>query len=97
MDESTIRRRAQAHGDATVAGDLKRAGSDLSKGAMAQAPEVMGKMPKQLTGAHIQSVRPEGQEWIAVIRYEGGPDELQVESRWAESDGTPVITNLRIV
>jgi hypothetical protein len=95
VDEQTVREHAQAHGDATVAGDLKRAGGDLTPEAMAQAPGVMGEMPRSLTGAEIASLIAEGDEFVAVIRYIAAGGEAVVESRWAERDGRPKIVNLR--
>lgn len=95
MDEQTVREHAKAHGEATVAGDLRRAGGDLAPEAMAQAPGVMGEMPRSLTGSEIASLTADGDEFVAVIRYRGASGEATVESRWAERDGRPKIVNLR--
>lgn len=97
MDESSVREHAQGHGDATVAGDLRRAGSDLSKEALNQAGEVMGKMPKELTAAEVTSVERDGDEMLAQIRYSGNQGEVVVESRWAERDGRPKIIDLKVL
>lgn len=97
MDEATIRQRAQDHGEATVAGDLKRAGSDLDKSAYAAAGDVMKQMPEDLSSCEVQTVREEGNDWVAAIRYSGGSASTIVESRWADRDGTPKIVDLKVV
>jgi hypothetical protein len=97
MDESTVRQQAEIHGKATVSGDLRTAGSDLTKEAMAQAPGVMKAMPAVLESCEVTSVTTDGDEVVAQIRYAGGGEESIVESRWAERDGAPKIVSLRVV
>ena len=97
MDESAVRQQAEAHGRATVAGDLKTAGGDLDKGAYAAAGEVMKQMPSDLTGSEVTGVRADGEEWVVSIRYSGSSDSATVESRWADRDGTPKIVDLKVV
>lgn len=96
MDEQTVRRHAQAHGEATVAGDLRKAGADLTTEAMAQAPGVMKAMPGKLTSCEIASVDGQGDEFVALIRYMGDAGEIMVASRWAERDDRPKITDLQV-
>ncbi len=91
-----IRQHAEAHGQATVAGDLKRAGSYLTPEAMAQAPGVMRSMPSPLTSCEVTAVQSSGDESVATIRYVGEGGELVVESRWAERDGQPKIVDLGV-
>lgn len=97
MDESIVRQHAEAHAQATVAGDLKRAGSDLTPGAMAQAPGVMRSMPSPLTASEVTELRAAGDECVATIRYVGVEGEARVESRWAEQEGRPMIVNLEVL
>lgn len=97
MDEATVRQRAQEHGEATVAGDLKRAGGDLDKSAYAAAGEVMKQMPEDLSSCEVATVRPEGDEWVAAIVYKGGSATTTVESRWAEREGSAKIVDLKVV
>lgn len=97
MDETTIRERAQAHGEATVAGDLKRASSDLDKTAYAAAGDVMKKMPEDLSSCEVVSVTADGSDWLASIRYGGSSETTTVESRWADRDGEPKIVDLKVV
>lgn len=97
MDEATVRQRAQEHGEATVAGDLKRAGGDLDKSAYAAAGEVMKQMPEDLSACDVTSVNPEGNEWIATISYSGSSATTTVQSRWAEREGSAKIIDLKVV
>jgi hypothetical protein len=97
MDESTVRDRAEAHGKATVAGDLRVAGADLTKEAMSQAGDVMKAMPDPLESSEVTSVQTDGAEFVAQIRYAGGGSETMVESRWADRDGTPKIVSLKVL
>lgn len=97
MDEGTVRDRAEAHGKATVAGDLRVAGADLTKEAMAQAGDVMKAMPDPLESSEVTSVQADGDEFVAQIRYAGGGSESLVESRWADREGSPKIVALKVL
>ena len=97
MDEDTVRRQAEAHGRATVEGDLRAAGSDLTQDALPAASEVMKKMPTSLSSSAIESVASEGDEYVVLIRYSGEDGDAVVESRWAERDGRPKIVDLKVV
>ena len=97
MDETTVRERAEIHGKATVSGDLRTAGADLTKEAMAQAPAVMKAMPATLESCEVTSVHAEGDEVVAQIRYSGSGQEATVESRWADRDGSPKIVDLKVL
>jgi hypothetical protein len=97
MDESTVRQQAEIHAKATVSGDLRTAGSDLTKEAIAQAPDVMKAMPATLESCEVTSVETEGNEIVAQIRYSGGGEEAIVASRWAERDGAPKIVDLKVL
>jgi hypothetical protein len=97
MEEETVRRHAEAHAQATVAGDLKAAGSDLTRDALPAAGEVMKQMPRSLTSSAIDSIRSEGNEYVVLIRYSGEDSAAVVESRWAEHEGSPKIVDLKVV
>ncbi len=71
MDETTVRESANAHAQAMVAGDLGRAGSDLSPEAMESAGTVMKQMPRPVTAAEVVSVEPDGDAMVCKIRYSG--------------------------
>ena len=96
MDEQAVRSAAQEHAEATVAKDFKTAGATLTKPAMAQAGDVMKAMPGELSGCEIASVTQEGDEMVVGITYRGADGEKTVTSRWAEVDGRPMITDLKV-
>lgn len=97
MDENTIRERAQAHGQATVAGDLKTAGRDLDKSAYEAAGEVMKKLPEDLTGCEVTSIQDTGDRASVTIRYTGSGKSTEVESTWAEREGEAKIVDLKVL
>ena len=97
MDENTVRHHAEAHGRATVEGDLRTAGSDLTKDAMPAAGDVMKKMPAALSSSAVEGVSPEGDEYVVLIRYSSEDGDAVVESRWAEREGRPKIVDLKVV
>jgi hypothetical protein len=97
MDEQTIRLHAQAHGDAVVANDLRQAASDLTPEAQQDAPAVMGKLPRPVASATVESVEEREGEFVALISYGGESDSVKVESRWTEHEGRPMIVSLTVV
>ena len=97
MNEADVRKHAEAHGEAIVAGDLRRASEDLTKEAQAQAGAVMSKMPRPVIAATVESVESVGDEFVAAILYSGEDSAAHVESRWGERDGRPMIVELRLV
>ncbi len=97
MDEQAVRTHAEGHGAAMVAGDLRRAGRDLTPEAQAQAPEVMSKVPKKVESAEVVSLEVDGDEAVVRAVYKGGGTEVTVESRWGERDGRPKILDMKVV
>ena len=97
MDEEQVRTSAETHGRATAEGDLRVAGSFLTKDAMAKAGEVMKAMPEGLHAAEVTGVEAAGDDYVALIRYTGSSGDVTVESRWAETEGAPKIVDLKVV
>ena len=97
MDEQTVREAGQTHGDAVVRGDLRTAGSYLTKEAMGAAQEVMGSLPQPIQQAECFAVSEAGDAFVARIRYRGETDEKVVESHWEEREGEPKIVDLRVL
>lgn len=97
MEETTVRQHAEDHGQAVVDGDLRKAGSDLTKEGLAAAGTVNPKLPRPVTGATVLSVVAAGDEFVATIHYTGDDAEATVESRWAERDRRPMIVDMKIV
>jgi uncharacterized protein YodC (DUF2158 family) len=97
VDEASVREHAQAHGDAVVAGDLRRAGSDLDGEALAQAGGVMKQLPETITAAELVSVELAGDTAIVRTRYSGDESEGTVECRWEDREGRPKIVDMKVV
>ena len=97
MDEDVVREHASKHGKATVEGDFKTAGSDLTPEAAEQAPDVMKAMPRDLKSSEISSVTKDGEAYIATIEYSSDDSTTKVESTWEEREGCPRIVNLKVL
>lgn len=97
MDEQTVRTHAEDHGAALVAGDLRKAGADLTPEAQSQAPDVMSNFPKRVESAEVVSLDVQGEEAIVRALYKGEGKEVTVESRWGERDGRPKILDMKVV
>ena len=97
MDEQSVRTHAEQHGEALIAGDLRRAGGDLTPEAQAQAPDVMSNFPKTVESAAVVSLEVDGEEAVVQALYKGGDKEVTVEARWGERDGRPKILDMKVV
>ncbi len=97
MDELAVRTHAEAHGNAIIEGDLRRAGGDLTPEAQAQAPDVMSNFPKKVESAEVVSLNVDGEEAVVQARYAGEGKEVTVESRWGDRDGRPKILDMKVV
>ena len=97
MDEQAVRTHAEAHGNAIIEGDLRRAGGDLTPEAQAQAPDVMSNFPKKVESAEVVSLNVDGEEAVVQARYAGEGKEVTVESRWGDRDGRPKILDMKVV
>jgi hypothetical protein len=97
VDEAKVREHAEAHGQAVVAGDLNKAGQDLTKEGLKAAGEVMPKLPRPVTAAEVVSIEENEAEHVVMIRYRGEDSEATVRSQWAERDGRPMIVDMKVV
>ena len=97
MDEQSVREAAETHARATVERDYGTAGSYLGDGMMSRAGEVMKEMPRRLTGSEVTSVEATDGGYTCRIRYTGEDGATDVDSRWADVDGSPKIVGLEVV
>jgi hypothetical protein len=91
MDEQTVRDRAKALCDAIVAGDVETATADASPELRRNLGEVIGLFPLPATEASIESVTQGGSSFVVVLRMVGESDEVQVQTRWKDRDGSPTL------
>ena len=96
MDETLATQRAREHGEAVVAGDLRRAAGDLHPAAREQAADVMRRLPQPLTAAEVIGAEPSGAGQVVLIAYRGQTGETVVASTWEERDGEVSIVELEI-
>jgi hypothetical protein len=97
MDTATIRRHAEAHADAVVAGDLRRAAEDLTDSGKADAPAVMDGLPKKIDSASVTDITRKNGESTSVTTYSGEGRDISVLSHWIDVDGRPMITKLTLL
>jgi hypothetical protein len=91
MDERTVRERARAMCDAIVAGDVEAATADASPELRRNLGEVIGLFPLPATEAAIESMSQGGSSFVVVLRMVGETDEVQIQTRWKDRDGSPTL------
>ena len=91
MNEQTVRERAQAMCAAIVAGDVGTATADASPELRRNLGEVIGLFPLPATEASIESITQGGSSFVVVLRMVGETDEVQVQTRWKDRDGSPTL------
>ena len=91
MDEQTVRDHARKMCDAIVAGDVDAAIADASPELRRNLGEVIGLFPLPATEAEIESITQGGSSYVVVLRMVGETDEVQVQTRWKDRDGSPTL------
>ena len=97
MDEATIRKYAEAHGDAVVKGDQQHLMSDIAPDALAGLAGVAAQMPNPVKSANVESIDASGEEAVVRICYSGEDKTTTVQSRWAQQGDRPVIVAAEVV
>ncbi len=92
MDEQDVRARAEAVCVALVTGDVGVFIELLSRELRQNVGEVMTLLPLPATEATVESIASGGSAaQTAVIRIVGEHEEVTIQTRWKERDGTPTI------
>jgi tryptophan synthase alpha subunit len=94
MDEAAVRASAQEVCDALVAGDIEGAIGHLSDELRRNLGEVVALLPLPATEATIESVERGGSGFVVVVSLVGETDQVQVQTRWKDRDGTPKIVEV---
>jgi hypothetical protein len=97
MQESDVRKFAEAHGKSIVTGDQASLMADFVPDMLPKLGAVAGSMPQPVQSAEVQSVALSGEEAVVRILYTGADKSVTVESRWAERDGRPKIIGAELV
>lgn len=77
--------------DAIVAGNIDTAIADASPELRRNLGEVIGLFPLPATQASIESIAQGGSGFVVVLRLVGETDEVQIQTRWKDRDGTPTL------
>ncbi len=95
MDEQQVRERAEAVCAALVAGDVEAAIGDFSEELRRNLGEVLALLPLPASEVAIESIDHGGQGSHAVVlRFVGETEEVLIQTRWKERDGTPTIVEV---
>lgn len=94
MDETAVRDRATAFGDALVAGDIDRAIQDLSDELRRNLGEVVALFPLPALEATVESVDHSGSGYNVVLRLAGESSEDRIQTRWKDREGRPRIVEV---
>jgi hypothetical protein len=97
MDEATIRKYAEAHGENIVKGDMQAGMADIDPSVMASLAGLASEMPNPATSAEVKSIDAGGEEAIVQITYSGADKTATVQSRWKDNGQRPVIVAAEIV
>jgi hypothetical protein len=91
MDEQTVREHARKMCEAIVAGDVDTAIADASPELRRNLGEVIGLFPLPATEAAVDSITQGGSSFVVVLRMVGETEEVQVQTRWKDRDGSPTL------
>ena len=91
MDESEVRERAQALCDALCAGEIDSAIAVFSDELRRNLGEVLALFPLPATEVEIESIERGRAGFNVVLRLVGDAEEVKVQTRWKDRDGTPTV------
>lgn len=91
MNDDDVREHAQAMCDALVAGDVERATAAFSEQLRHNLGEVLILLPLPATAATVESVERGGSSYTVMLRIVGATEEVEVQTRWKDRDGQPMV------
>ena len=94
MDEDQVRSAAGAFGDALVDGDVDRAISQLSDELHRNLGEVVSLLPLPVREATVEAIDRGASAFVVTSRLVGETDEVELQTRWKDRDGTPRIVEV---
>ncbi|MEP7158378.1 MAG: hypothetical protein ABI797_03050 [Chloroflexota bacterium] len=94
MEEADVRLHADAFCAALLAGDIGKAAEELSKELHANLGQVVAMLPMPLKAAEVESAERTASGMRLVLHLTGDTEETQLETRWKERDGMPVIVEV---
>lgn len=90
-DEEAVREHATAMCEALTAGDMERATADFSQELRRNLGEIVAMLPLPATEAAVESVERGGSGFVVVLRLVGETDEVRIQTRWKDRDGSPTV------
>ena len=94
MEEADVRLHADAFCAALLAGDIGKAAEELSKELHAHLGQTVALLPMPLIAAEVASAERTASGMLLVLHLTGETEETQLETRWKERDGKPVIVEV---
>jgi hypothetical protein len=91
MDEQAVREHARALCEKLVAGDIDRAIEQFSPELRRNLGEVVALLPLPASEVTVESVEQGGAGYNVVIRLVGETEEVLIQTRWKDRDGTPTV------
>ena len=94
MDVEMVRERAESFCAALDSGDIEAATAHMSPELHRNLGEVLALLPLPSTGSTVQSAEKSGPGWNVVLHLNGETDEVELQTRWKDRDGTPTIVEV---
>jgi hypothetical protein len=91
MNEEAVRERAEAFCRALMSGDIGQAADHMSRELRANLGPVVALLPLPLTEGTIASMETTGSGYRVVLSLVGEGEAVQLETRWKERDGQPIV------
>jgi hypothetical protein len=91
MDEQAVREHARALCEKLATGDIDRAIEQFSPELRRNLGEVIALLPLPASEVTVESVEQGGSGFNVVIRLVGETEEVLIQTRWKDRDGTPTV------
>ena len=89
MDEQAVRDHAEVVCDALASGDIQRATGEFSPELQRNLGEILALMPLPANEVAVESIEHSGAGWNVVLRMAGEVEEVMIQTRWKDRDGSP--------
>ena len=94
MDVETVRDRATAFCEALDAGDVDAATARMSPELQRNLGEVLAMLPLPSNESTVVSAERAGTGYDVVLHLVGETDEVELQTRWKDRDGEPVLVEV---
>jgi hypothetical protein len=94
MNEDDVRARAEAFGEALIAGNVDAAVACFSDELRRNLGEVIALLPLPAAAVNIESVERTGSGFAVVLETIGETVDVRLQTRWKDRDGTPTIVEV---